>query len=265
MLDSGGRTEDAFEVMKMLYLGGGLTDESDFLKLVEYFETYNMPYQAAELLEREMATKRIWKTAETQKYLGALYIRAREYERAVPFLEAAASQTDHRDIFNSRGRINSLLAEASYKAGSCAKSERAFKKAIANGYDAGKAHILIGTCYYNQVQSLEPLSCQLTQAERGKAPISKTRNAALAAFNSVPLDSDWRGDASTWVRLIEDEIAAFDGRCMINHVPEGDLCFQKIKQAYAAVILVGEFKLEDESCRKFKLEYDAKYVVEPTK
>ena len=255
MLVSGGREREAFEITKMLYLGGGLTKEIDLLKLVQYFDVYDMPFQAAELLEREMATERIQTTAETQKRLGLLFSRAREYERAAPILELAARGSMNVDLGGG-------LAVALSKVGSCEISEQAFKNAITRGYDAGKAYILIGNCYSNQVPSLDRLSCNMTEAERAVAPITKARQAASAAFKSVPFGSSEAEDARKWIKFIEDEVEADERRCDFGHRPIHH-CFTKIKQAYDAAIFTGEFELDDDSCPTYKPEYDAKYRVKP--
>jgi len=260
MLEKGGRKQEAFEISKMLYLGGGLTDETDLLKLVHNFDVYDMPYQAAELLEREMATERISTTVKTQKQLGSLYSRAREYKRAAPILETVMRQSG--DV-----GLGGRLAAALSKAGSCETSEAAFKKAVTRGYDADHAKMLIGWCYNNQVPSLERLKCNMTEAQRAEAPITKAREAALAAFKTVKMGSKYREDAQTWIKFIEGEAAADERRC--GHIGtykkiERHLCYQKIKQAYDAMIFTGgEFKLadEDKACLTFKDAYDAKYTV----
>ena len=47
MLYQGNREEEAFEVNKMLYLGGALSDELDLLKVIQYYFVHDMPYLAA--------------------------------------------------------------------------------------------------------------------------------------------------------------------------------------------------------------------------
>ena len=101
MLANGGREEEAFEVTKMLYLGGALNKEADLLKVVQYYSFYDMPYQAAEILEREMNSNRISKTPDKLKQLSGLFRQAREYKRAIPILEAAASQSGDCLLYTS--------------------------------------------------------------------------------------------------------------------------------------------------------------------
>jgi len=93
MLANGGREQEAFEVNKMLYLGGALSNEDDLLKTVQYYSFYDMPFQAANILEQEMNSGRIRQTPDKLVQLSDLFRQAREYKRAIPILEKAARST----------------------------------------------------------------------------------------------------------------------------------------------------------------------------
>ena len=257
MLANGGREQEAFEVTKMLYLGGALNTEADLLKVVQYYSFYEMPYQAAEILEREMQSNRISTTPEKLKQLSGLFRQAREYKRAIPILENAASQSGEAKLYAD-------LGEALYNEGSCQKSENAFKEAINRGYDKGKSWMLIANCRYDQTNSLERLNCEMSDAQMTEAPITKARASAVEAFERVPGNSRERSNASKWIQFISAERDAVDRRCIFERNVERDLCYQKIKQAYAAEIFTGGFKLDDQNCAKFKADYDAEFRVRVT-
>ncbi len=257
LLANGGREQDAFEVNKMLYLGGALNQESDILKVVQYYSFYDMPFQAAEILEREMNANRIARTPDKLKQLSSLFRQAREYKRAIPILEAAASQSGDAKLYAD-------LGEALYNEGSCQKSETAFREAINRGYDAGKSWMLIANCRYDQTNTLDRLNCEMSDAQMAEAPITKARQSAIEAFNNVPSGSRVRSDARKWVQFINAEKQAVDARCEFERNVERELCYQKIKQAYDAEIFTGGFKLEDENCAQFKVDYDAEFRVVTT-
>ena len=257
MLANGGREQEAFEVTKMLYLGGALNTEADLLKVVQYYSFYEMPYQAAEILEREMQSNRISTTPEKLKQLSGLFRQAREYKRAIPILENAASQSGEAKLYAD-------LGEALYNEGSCQKSENAFKEAINRGYDKGKSWMLIANCRYDQTNSLERLNCEMSDTQMAEAPITKARASAVEAFERVPGNSRERSNASKWIQFISAERDAVDRRCIFERNVERDLCYQKIKQAYAAEIFTGGFKLDDQNCTKFKADYDAEFRVRVT-
>ncbi len=255
MLANGGREQEAFEVTKMLYLGGALNTEQDLLKVVQYYSFYDMPYQAAEILEREMNANRIARSPDKLKQLSGLFRQAREYKRAIPILEAAATQSGDAKLFADWG-------EALYNEGDCQKSEKAFTEAINRGYDAGKSWMLIANCRYDQTNKLDRLNCEMTDAQMAAAPITKAREAAVSAFEKVPGSSRERGNARKWVQFITAEKQAVDRRCEFERTVEQELCYQKIKQAYDAEVFVGEFKLDDaEICLQYKEGYDAKFRI----
>ncbi|MEP1229760.1 MAG: tetratricopeptide repeat protein [Litorimonas sp.] len=255
MLANGGREQEAFEVTKMLYLGGALNEEQDLMKVVQYYSFYDMPYQAAQILEREMKAGRISQSTDKLKQLSNLFRQAREYKRAIPILEQAASSSGEAKIYAD-------LGEALYNEGDCADSEKAFREAINRGYNAGKSWMLIATCRYEATQQQDRLSCDMSEAQMAEAPISKTRLSAIEAFENVPSSSRENRDAKKWVSFIKAERGAIDRRCEFERSVEKELCFQKIKQAYDAEVFVGKFELDDaEKCEPFKAEYDATFRI----
>jgi len=112
ILAHNGREEDAFEVTKMFYLGGGALEERELLKIVQYYSFYETPFQAAQILEKEMYENRISRTPETLIQLSDLFRQAREYDRAIPILEEVAKTTDKAKPFADWG-------EALYNQGDC--------------------------------------------------------------------------------------------------------------------------------------------------
>jgi len=258
MLANGGREQEAFEVTKMLYLGGALNDEPDLLKVVQYYSFYEMPYQAAEILEREMNANRIARTPDKLKQLSGLFRQAREYKRAIPILETAASQSGDAKLYAD-------LGEALYNEGSCQKSEQAFTEAINRGYDAGKSWMLIANCRYDQTNTLDRLNCDMSDVQMAEAPITKKRESAISAFEKVPNGSRERSNARKWIQFINAEKQAVDRRCEFERNVERELCYQKIKQAYDAEVFVGGFELDDaETCTQYKADYDAEFRVKVT-
>ncbi len=254
MLANGGREQEAFEVTKMLYLGGALNSEQDLMKVVQYYSFYDMPYQAAEILEKEMNANRISRSSDKMVQLSSLFRQAREYKRAIPVLESAAASS-------GRAKLYADLGEALYNEGQCVKAETAFKSAINKGYDAGKSWMLIATCRYEDTQKQERINCKMTEAQKSAAPITKARENAIAAFSQVPSSSKEGRNSKKWISFIKAEGQAVDRRCEFERSVEKELCYQMIKQGYDAEVFVGEFKVDDPKCMKFKPEYDSKFRV----
>lgn len=255
MLANGGREQEAFEVTKMLYLGGALNSEADLMKVVQYYSFYDMPFQAAQILEQEMNRGRIAQSSDKLVQLSDLFRQAREYKRAIPILEQAASAS-------GKGKLYADLGEALYNESQCGKAEDAFKNAISRGFDAGKAWMLIGTCRYESAQAEERPSCKgTTKAQRNQTPRALKRDNALEAFRQVPGSSREGGNSKKWITFIQAEAQAVENRCEFELSTERELCYIKIKQAYDAEIFTGGFKLEDQNCKQFLEKYDSIYRV----
>ena len=273
MLANGGREQDAFEVQKMLYLGGALRDESDLKKVISYYSYYEMPYQAAQILEREMNAGRIARTPDNLKELATYYRTAREYGKAIPILEQAAQQSNSAKLYAD-------LGEAYYNEGQCDKSEDAFRNAINRGYDAGKSWMQVGNCIYDSTQTVPRLDCDDYDFEAARldksvarrienevdtAQISQVRAKAVETFRKVPAGSRETRNARKWIDFIGNEKQSFINRCEFEVSVEVEQCFAAIQLAYEAMAFTGgEFILEDDKCNKYKDEYDEKYVTVTT-
>ena len=254
MLGNGGREQDAFEVNKMLYLGGALTSESDIKKVIQYYSFYEMPYQAAQILEREMRNGRVARTAENLEELSKYYRTAREYERAIPILEEAANMAGSAKLY-------AALGEALYNEGDCGRAQESFEQAIARGYDSGKSWMQIANCIYDSTQNAPRLTCDMTEDEMDNAEITRIRDRAIQAFRNVPAGSRESRNARKWIQFVDGERDAVERRCDFERNVEKELCFSKIKLEYDNQVFAGgEFELEDENCLQFKDEYDALYV-----
>lgn len=256
MLANGGREQEAFEVSKMLYLGGALSAEQDLMKVVQYYSFYDMPYQAAQILEKEMNAGRISRSSEKMVQLSSLFRQAREYKRAIPVLESAAASSGQAKLYAD-------LGEALYNEGQCVKAETAFKSAINKGYDAGKSWMLIATCRYEDTQKQKRIDCKMTEAQKDAAPITKSRQSAIQAFEQVPSSSREGRNAKKWISFIRAEREAVENRCIFEANVEKELCFAIIKGAYDNEVFAGQFEIDekDKKCEAFKAEYDSKYRV----
>ncbi|HFE39265.1 MAG TPA: tetratricopeptide repeat protein [Gammaproteobacteria bacterium] len=252
MLANGGREDEAFEVSKMLYLGGAYNKQSELEKVVQYYSFYDMPYQAAEILEREMNAGRIRQTPEKLVQLSDLLRQAREYKRAIPILEKAAKM-------GSNSKLYADLGEALYNVERCDESEVALKKAMELGYNRGKAWMLIANCRYNKASAQPRLKCNMSKEQIESAPRSKYWKSAIEAFDNVPSTSREAKNARKWQTFIRGERQGFFDRCEFQRSVTEDRCMLLIGQAYDAVFITGTFELEDKSCMKFKPKYDKLY------
>lgn len=256
LLANGGREKDAFEVNKMRYLAGAMTSENDIKKIVEYYQYYEMPFQAAVIFEREMNAGRISKNANNLVRLSELFRQAREYKRALPILEQAANASGLSKSWAQYG-------EALYNQGICNDAETALKKAMDLGYDRGKSWMLIANCRYEDGQKEERPSCEGTTPEQRLASAKVKKNElALAAFRKVPATARDYRSAQKWIDFVSNENKSYEFRCEEKAQLRKDLCMIKIENSYKLEIIRGAFILadDDQYCMEYKDEYDEKYT-----
>jgi len=247
-----GQDEDAFEVTRLQYLSGALTNEDELSKIVQYYSYYDMPFQAAQILEKEINAGRIGKSANTLEQLSSLWRQAREYERAIPVLIEATKLSGKAELY-------AQLGEALYNEGQCARAETAFITAVDKGYSAGKAWMLVGTCRYEDVQRQNKLSCEMSAEDIAAAPISKGRAATVSAFKNVPAQSSQYRDAEKWISFVKAERLTFDKQCEVKEQIRTDECFKDIKRAYDNQFIDGTLTFGDPSCEEYVSAYDKEH------
>lgn len=252
MLATGGREQEAFEVSKMLYLGGAYSSEQDLTKVVQYYSYYDMPFQAAQILEREMNAGRIKQSTDKLVQLSTLLRQAREYKRAIPIMEKAAASSGKAKLFAN-------LGEALYNQGECDKAQSALTKAMARGFDQGKAWVWIANCRYDRAAAEDRIKCSMTDEQKKNAAWTTKRDRAVEAFNNVPPSSSEAKAARTWKSFIKSERQAVDDRCIFEAQVEQEQCYIAIRQAYSNLVFAGKFVLDGEKCMSYKPGYDAKF------
>ncbi len=255
LLAQAGRDEDAFEVKKLLYLAGRITEEAEIKKVVEYYQYYDMPYQAGRIMEMEMNAGRVAANGENLVRLSELFRQAREYERAIPVLKKAAEIT-------GRGKTWAQYGEALYNEGRCEQAEAAFTRAIDLGYDRGKSWMFVGNCWYESGQLERRPECDgAIVKDRDNSRKIALNDKALSYFKKVPVTAKNAGAARKWTEFVTAENDSFDHYCAESEQLRIDLCFMKIESAYKMEIIRGEFYLapKDQYCLAYKDEYDNRY------
>ncbi len=140
-----GEDRKAFEVQKAMYLGGMLTTEDELMRIVNFYNSFDVPYVAAKTLEKEMNAGRIPKNYQRLELLANLYQVAREFDRAIPVIEQAAEMASDGKMYERLGRSYSELQQ-------WAEAEDALIKAINKGglQNTGLAWVLVGQSRYER-------------------------------------------------------------------------------------------------------------------
>ncbi|MEE9380092.1 MAG: hypothetical protein V3V03_01675 [Hyphomonadaceae bacterium] len=106
-----GDERKAFEVQKAMYFAGILTTEDELMRIVNFYNRFDAPYQAASMLEKEMSAGRIPRSLERLELLANLYQVAREYERAIPVIRQAANEGGGGAMYERLGRSYAELKQ----------------------------------------------------------------------------------------------------------------------------------------------------------
>ena len=135
----------AFEVQKAMYLGGILQKEEELMRIVNFYNRFNVPYHGARTLEKEMNAGRISKTYDRMELLANLYQVSREFEKAIPVIEEAAQMRNSGAMYERLGRSYAELQQ-------WAQTEDAMLKALNAGgvENRGLAWVLIGQSRYER-------------------------------------------------------------------------------------------------------------------
>ncbi len=135
----------AFEVQKAMYLAGLLSKEDEIMRVVNFYNRFNAPYHAARILEKEMNSGRVSKTLDRLELLANLYQVAREHEKAIPVIQAAADAGGGGAMYERLGRSYADLQKWD-------EAEGALTKALSMGglKDRGNAYVLIGQSRYER-------------------------------------------------------------------------------------------------------------------
>ncbi|MEM9740173.1 MAG: tetratricopeptide repeat protein [Pseudomonadota bacterium] len=135
----------AFEVQKAMYLGGILQTEDELMRIVNFYNQFDVPFQAARTLEKEMNAGTISKTYERMELLANLYQVAREFERAIPVIREAAQMRNSGEMYERLGRSYAELKDWE-------QTESALQQALTAGgvNDRGTVWTLIGQSRYER-------------------------------------------------------------------------------------------------------------------
>jgi lipopolysaccharide biosynthesis regulator YciM len=135
----------AFEVQKAMYLAGLLTKEDELMRVVNFYNRFNAPYHAAQILEKEMNAGRISKSLKNLELLANLYQVAREHEKAIPVIQQAAAAGGGGAMLERLGRSYADLQKWE-------ETESALTQALNAGgiKDRGTAYVMIGQSRYER-------------------------------------------------------------------------------------------------------------------
>ena len=156
-----------------------LEKESELVTMAQLYMQREVPYKAGQLLETEIASGRVTKSAKNYRLLSQAWQLSMEDEKAIPALtEAARLSTD--------GELNVRLGNALLNTGKYAECVAAVEAGIRKGdlKSPDNAQISLGMCQYNLHKY----------------------NSAITAFQTAGKTPRSRKISNQWINVIRAEI-----------------------------------------------------------
>jgi tetratricopeptide (TPR) repeat protein len=131
-------------VQQVAYLQGLLTEDKELRRLARSYLYHDLPYPAAQVLEKGIAEGAIEADAESFELLANSWIAAREYDRSLPPLQKAADLSEDGNLFVRLGQVHLQREE-------WGRAAEQLQEAIEKGglKNPGNAQLLLGIAYYN--------------------------------------------------------------------------------------------------------------------
>ena len=174
-----GEDENLINAYASAYNQGMLEKESELVTMAQLFMQREVPYKAAVLLEREMESGRVSRSAKNYRLLSQAWQLSMEDEKAIPALTEAAK-------LSSDGELDVRLGNALLNTGQFGECVQAVETGLRKGglKSPDNAHISLGMCLYNQ----------------------RKYNSAVAAFQEAAKTPRSRKIANQWISVIRAEI-----------------------------------------------------------
>jgi tetratricopeptide (TPR) repeat protein len=169
------RFKQALNIQSLAYKKDYLQTEAQILQLFNLYMYNKQPYQAANLLTKELNSQRVKKNSAHWELLASAWTNAREYKRAIAALEKASA-------LNNKGELYLQLARIYVEQERWQDAITAINKALKKGglKQTGEAYILLGMSLY-ETEHLSAAKAAFKKARKYK----KTRKSADQWLNYV--------------------------------------------------------------------------------
>jgi tetratricopeptide (TPR) repeat protein len=176
--------DTSLAVQQMAYDQGFLTEDKELRRLARSYLHRNLPYPAAVVLEKGMADGLIEADSEAYELLANSWIAAREFDRSIPPLQAAADLSDDGNLYVRLGQVHMQREQ-------WGEAAQMLQKALDKGdlRNEGNAVLLVGIALYNDSKA--------TQARR--------------YFARARQFEDTRDEADRWITHIARENGSQSG------------------------------------------------------
>ncbi len=146
-------------IIESAYQQGFVTKSSDLFNLAQLYYYHQAPYKAARIMDEAMESGVLEKDLRNLKFLAQSWSLAKESEKAVPVMMAAAEMSED-------GELDLQLAQTFLNMEQFDEAIEASERAIQKGQlrKPGNAHLILGMALFNKRHFAESL-LQLAKAE----------------------------------------------------------------------------------------------------
>jgi len=171
------RFKQALNIQDLAYKKGYLQTEAQILQLFNLYMYNKQPYQAANLLAKELGSQRVKKSSAHWELLANAWTNAKEYKQAIAALEKASALNNKGELYLQLARIH-VEQELWHEA--ITAINKALKKGGLKQTGEGEAYILLGMSLYET----EQLSAAKSAFQKARK-YQKTRKSANQWLNYV--------------------------------------------------------------------------------
>lgn len=184
-----GEVAKQLAMLEAAYQQGFLVKGTDLLNLAQTYFFSDLPYKSGRVLEQALAEQKVERNLRNLKMLAQAWVAARETDKALEALAAAAELSDDGELDAQRATV---LLNAERHQAAIAAAQAALTKG--NLQQPGTMHLVIGMAELNQ----------------------ENYNAALQAFARAKEFEQSRRTASQWQRYAEAELEQAQRLAEIN-------------------------------------------------
>lgn len=179
-----GEEENALAMLEFAHAQGWLEKSNELVNLAQRYLYHNLPYPAAQVIEKGIEAGTIEKTTENYELLATALLYAREYDRALPPLERAAEMSDN-------GNLYVRLAQVYLEVENWPRARTALESALKKGdlRDTANAQLLLGISNFNE----------------------KRYESARSAFQLAAKDDNVARSARRWLKHVDRKLRNGEG------------------------------------------------------
>ena len=171
--------------MESAYVQGMLDQEGYLVSYAQMLAAEDAPYKAAKVMDKALQDEQVQASAKNLERIGEYYRRAKEVEKALPFLEKAADKADD-------GQTAMRLAYVYMSLYRYSEAAEMLQKALDKGKltDSLRARLLMGQAYFHADQFDN----------------ARTSLQALVKLANRQEQEKIAGQAKEWLKYLENEI-----------------------------------------------------------